>query len=66
MQTMLLRYADNRNLTIALPEGTGFQNNKMFKATYVVKFNETQNGSSFDFITHHLRFNPKETPNRVF
>lgn len=57
MQVMLLRNADNRNLTMAFPNGINFKVPNIFKATYVVKYkvNET-----FDFITHHLRFNQAE------
>ncbi|KAI1891289.1 hypothetical protein AGOR_G00142250 [Albula goreensis] len=56
VQNMLLRYADSRNLNVAIPKDRKtFEADNLFSAKYVDKYQE--NGTSFNFITHHLRFN---------
>ncbi|KAI1881171.1 hypothetical protein AGOR_G00252720 [Albula goreensis] len=59
VQNMMLRYTDKANLTLAVPQEhrVSFVETKMFSPKYIRNYKA---GKTYDVITHHLRFNPKE------
>ncbi|KAG9329993.1 hypothetical protein JZ751_028293, partial [Albula glossodonta] len=59
VQNMMLRYIDKANLTLAVPQEhrVTFVETKMFSPKYIRNYKA---GKTYDVITHHLRFNPKE------
>ncbi|KAG9330636.1 hypothetical protein JZ751_023536, partial [Albula glossodonta] len=59
VQNVMLRYIDKANLTLAVPQEhrVTFVETKMFSPKYIRNYKA---GKTYDVITHHLRFNPKE------
>ncbi|KAJ8407143.1 hypothetical protein AAFF_G00288190 [Aldrovandia affinis] len=59
VQNVILRYVDRENLTLAMPlwDRVTFQDRTYFRTEYVRNYMEEQ---SYDVMTHHLRFNPRQ------
>ncbi|KAG9329992.1 hypothetical protein JZ751_028292, partial [Albula glossodonta] len=59
VQNVMLRYIDKANLTLAVPQEhrVTFVDSNYFSPIYIRNYKA---GKTYDVITHHLRFNPKE------